>query len=64
MLFFLDNRIERTFAVTSPGVCSFCLAKSKKVLVSAYYKNTASCLDGWLYVCPVTISYENTYTRK
>jgi len=32
MLFFLDKRIERTFAVTAAGVCTIWLGNSKKFL--------------------------------
>ena len=32
MLFLLNNRVERTFAVTAAGLCTFWLANSKKFL--------------------------------
>jgi len=32
MLFFLYNRVERIFAVTAAGACTFWLANSKKFL--------------------------------
>jgi len=32
MLYFLHNRIERTFTFTAAGVCTFWLVNSKKLL--------------------------------
>jgi len=45
MLYFLHNRIKRTFAVTASGVCTFWLANSKK---SLFRLTTKILLYSWM----------------
>jgi len=64
MLYFLHNRIERTFAFTAAGVSTFWLANSNFLFRPTTKLLFALFLDGWLYVFAVTLSSENTHTRK
>jgi len=64
MLLFLHNRIERISAVTAAGVCTSLLANSKTFVFRLTTKILLYSLKGYLCIFGVTLSSENTHTRK